>query len=185
MGKKGRRRNKQPQEAQQAGGRASQPSRDTMNRVNPFTATTQEESDAITTPHVVSTAKFDPTPAPLGTFCWICIEGPSDGNPEPLRRNCACRGEGNYVHLSCLVEYMKSRSEELWTGKSKFADAGRNEWLCFGRPWESCNTCKQYYCGSLRVDIAREYCRSTEGYKGGLKVCLFYSCEIEENSIFH
>ena len=126
---------------------------------NPFTATTQSELDAITTPHITSTDEHDPIKAKKDATCWICLEGLDDCNHEPLRRNCACRGDNNYAHLSCLVSLATSKSEEIWTGKVK-AELNANQ-LAFGRPWESCSNCKQYFVGQLRLDLAYEYARST------------------------
>jgi len=42
--------------------------------------------------------------------CWICLgEGP-DNLGQPLRRDCACRGSGGYIHLSCLVGYAQQKA---------------------------------------------------------------------------
>ena len=115
---------------------------------NPFTAATPAEVRAVRTPPVTSTGDRDPVRAPNGAACWICLEGPSDGNPEALRRNCACRGEGGYVHLSCYVDYARTHSEEIWCGRRKAA-LDRN-WLAFGYPWETCPNCKQFFRGWFR-----------------------------------
>lgn len=148
-------------EQRQSGKSKSRASQNGNMKSNPFTATTQSELDAITTPHITSTDEHDPIKAKKDATCWICLEGLDDGNHEPLRRNCACRGDNNYAHLSCLVSLATSKSEEIWTGKVK-AEPNANQ-LAFGRPWESCSNCKQYFAGQLRLDLAYEYARSTEG----------------------
>lgn len=132
---------------------------------NPFTRTTPAEVAAIRPPPVVSSDASDPRRAPPGAQCWICLEGPADGNDEPLRRDCACRGSDGYVHLGCFSSYAARRSEEIWCGER---EAGPNmDWLAFARPWESCPNCHQYFSGRLRLDIAREHARLTEGMVGG------------------
>mmetsp|Transcript_25199 Transcript_25199/g.54291 ORF Transcript_25199/g.54291 Transcript_25199/m.54291 type:complete len:621 (-) Transcript_25199:131-1993(-) len=134
---------------------------------NPFTATALSEVNAIVSPHVVSSDEHDPVKATGGATCWICLEGLEDGDDEPLRRNCACRGDSGYAHLTCLTSFATSESDEIWTGKKK-GGSNTNQ-LAFGRPWESCANCKQYYVGKLRGDIALEFARSTEGMVGGLR----------------
>ena len=134
---------------------------------NPFTPTTQEELDAIITKPIVSSNDEDPIKPPKDATCWICLEGIMDDNTEPLRRNCACRGDNNYAHLKCLVSLATSKSEDIWTGRVKAAS--NSDWLAFGWVWESCQNCKQYFAGKLRLDIANEYARSTEGMVGGVR----------------
>ena len=58
---------------------------------DPFQPTTQAELEAIKSPPVASSNELDPEKASEDATCWICLEGPSDGNEEALRRNCACR----------------------------------------------------------------------------------------------
>ena len=134
---------------------------------NPFTETTPAELASITSPRVESSDEQDPVKAGASASCWICLDG-KDDSQEPLRRDCACRGDGQYVHLSCLVKYMTSRSDSIWRGALQIQKDAN--WLTCGRPWESCANCKQYYKGQLKHDIAREYCRATEGFVGGEKV---------------
>mmetsp|Transcript_24702 Transcript_24702/g.55885 ORF Transcript_24702/g.55885 Transcript_24702/m.55885 type:complete len:547 (+) Transcript_24702:420-2060(+) len=134
---------------------------------NPFTETTPAELASITSPHVESSDEHDPVKAGASATCWICLDG-KDDSPEPLRRDCACRSDGQYVHLSCLIKYMTSRSDSIWTGALQIQKDAN--WLTCGRPWESCANCKQYYKGQLKYDIAREYCRATEGFVGGEKI---------------
>mmetsp|Transcript_1404 Transcript_1404/g.3335 ORF Transcript_1404/g.3335 Transcript_1404/m.3335 type:complete len:151 (-) Transcript_1404:1436-1888(-) len=85
---------------------------------NPFKPTTQAELEAIRSPPVTSSSELDPEKAPEDATCWICLEGPSDGNEEALRRNCACRGKNGWSHLSCLSKFCSQRSEDIWTGRS-------------------------------------------------------------------
>lgn len=139
-----------------------------LSHRNPFVATTAAETDAIRTPPIASNDDRDPVKAVDEATCWLCLEGPSDGNAEALRRNCACRGSDGYVHLSCYANYAKSVSEDIWCGNRKAAP--NRDWLAFGVPWESCPNCKQYFCGRWRHDIALEYARSTEGMVGGIRM---------------
>lgn len=140
--------------------------------MTPFTATTKEEIDSIKSPPVVSSDENDPVTAPTGATCWICLEGPddedADDNPEPLRRNCACRGPSlGYVHLSCMSSYATSRSEEIWTGKRQYAE--NTYQLAFACPWQLCPNCKEFFSGQFRTDLAYEYARSTEGMVNGVR----------------
>mmetsp|Transcript_3832 Transcript_3832/g.8451 ORF Transcript_3832/g.8451 Transcript_3832/m.8451 type:complete len:607 (-) Transcript_3832:185-2005(-) len=146
------------------------PSRKTANGrlSDPFQPTPKSEIDAITSPHVVSSDDLDPIKAPDGSTCWICLEGLEDGNDEPLRRNCACRGNSQFAHLSCLVECFTSRSEDIWCGRQKAAENTME--LAFAWPWETCGMCKQHFSGKLRLDLAREFARSTEGMVGGVRI---------------
>lgn len=143
-----------------------------LSRMPPFTATTKEEIDSIKSPPVVSSDENDPVAASSGATCWICLEGPDDedagDNPEPLRRNCACRGMSlGYVHLSCMSLYATSQSEEIWTGKRQCAE--NTYQLAFARPWQFCPNCKEFFSGQFRTDLAYEYARSTEGMVNGVR----------------
>lgn len=143
-----------------------------LSRMAPFTATTKEEIASIKSPPVVSSDENDPVAASSGATCWICLEGPDDedagDNPEPLRRNCACRGASlGYVHLSCMSLYATARSEEIWTGKRQYAE--KTYQLAFARPWQFCPNCKEFFSGQFRTDLAYEYARSTEGMVNGVR----------------
>ena len=66
--------------------------------------------------------------------------------PNPLRRDCACRGtDAGFVHLACLTEYAETKS--MQTG-------GMQE---FVTPWETCPGCHQEYQNELAIDIANKF----------------------------
>ena len=44
--------------------------------------------------------------------CWICLDSEPDDDGRPLVRDCACRGDSGWAHLSCLVDYAESKSNE-------------------------------------------------------------------------
>ena len=74
--------------------------------------------------------------------CWICLEEGADGSGQPLRRDCSCRADNGFVHLSCLVDYAKNKSRTRIPGADK--------------AWEVCPMCKQRYQNELALDLANE-----------------------------
>lgn len=74
--------------------------------------------------------------------CWICHDDEPNGS-GPLRRDCSCRGETGFAHLSCLVDYAKYKCQR--TPKT------------FTEPWSFCPTCKQRYCNELALYLATTF----------------------------
>ena len=80
-------------------------------------------------------------------YCWICYEDGASELGQPLRRDCSCRGtDAGYLHLSCLVEYAKQKSEQ-WNGGDE---------MKLSEPWIKCPSCKQAYQNELALDLANE-----------------------------
>ena len=93
--------------------------------------------------------------------CWICLgEGP-DESGKPLRRDCSCRGDSGFCHLSCILKYAKQKSDQ-WDGKD-IDD--------FTEPWDTCYNCHQPYQNKLAENLASEFVTFVEQtYPGdGLK----------------
>lgn len=62
--------------------------------------------------------------------CWICLDEGEDEHGRPLMRNCACRGESGWAHVSCLSGYAKTRTDGMTVGD--FTKALEE---CKGNPW--------------------------------------------------
>ena len=45
--------------------------------------------------------------------CWICHEEDTNELGETLRRDCSCRGDSGFAHLSCIVEYANHQTKHL------------------------------------------------------------------------
>lgn len=56
--------------------------------------------------------------------CWICLDGGPDEGGGPLRRDCSCRGQSGFAHLSCLEQYAAQKSKD-----------GFDPWEHKGNPW--------------------------------------------------
>ena len=39
--------------------------------------------------------------------CWICLDEGEDDHGNHLTRNCACRGDSGWVHVSCISNFAK------------------------------------------------------------------------------
>ena len=72
----------------------------------------------------------------IAADCWICLESDANEDGELPRRDCSCRGDAGFAHLSCLVTY----------ARTKGADA-----------FEDCPTCKQSYQNELALDLANTH----------------------------
>ena len=74
-------------------------------------------------------------------LCYTCHEPGPDAGGEPLRRDCACRGEdAGFAHLSCLAVYATNMSRDAETLSG------------FVRAWKRCSICT----GCFRNEFARE-----------------------------
>ena len=83
-------------------------------------------------------------PAPAGALCWICLEEVEDEHGKPIVRDCSCRGSSGFAHLSCIVKYAESKSEQM--GHSFHKDCQEL--------WVTCPGCKQNYGHALAIDMA-------------------------------
>lgn len=93
---------------------------------------------------------------PQGVSCWICLEEEPDEKGQPLVRDCSCRGDSGFSHVSCIVKYAEAKTK---------AELGKSiEKL---RIWTHCHCCHQNYQGQLSLDMANhmvDYCE--ENYPG-------------------
>ncbi|KAL9185837.1 hypothetical protein ACHAXT_003614 [Thalassiosira profunda] len=91
--------------------------------------------------------------APSEATCWICLgEGPDDDG-QPLLRNCSCRGESGFGHLSCIVDFAKAKIRHI---KSP-SDMSK-----FNIAWQQCPNCMQRYRGELGLLLAAECIKFVE-----------------------
>jgi len=80
-----------------------------------------------------------------GATCWICFE--NDDSGPPLVRDCACRGDAGFVHLSCIINYAETKSKQI----NHRIDKGAV------KLWYECPTCLQGYDNQLGVDISSAF----------------------------
>jgi len=96
--------------------------------------------------------------------CWICLDEGPDDSGQPIRRDCSCRGDSGWVHLSCIVDYARSKSEEwlkkngeaYWgTGMTPNSPNGFNIETATkdDEPWMKCPNCNQGYLNQFAVDV--------------------------------
>lgn len=86
--------------------------------------------------------------------CWICSKGGPDESGQPPRQGgCLCDGlqeligEGGHVHLPCIANMAKQRTDK-WDGRD-----GKE----FRRPWRECPNCSSEYQNyEFAVDLATE-----------------------------
>jgi len=90
-----------------------------------------------------------------GASCWICLEEGTDELGKPLVRNCSCRGEFGFAHLSCIIQYAEQKSRCVHDSVNGFLDD-------FNGPWGKCPNCKQRYMNELALDLATAFLTFTE-----------------------
>jgi hypothetical protein len=55
--------------------------------------------------------------------CWICLDDEADQDGNPPVRDCSCRGDdAGFVHLSCIVNYARTKSIETDDDPDDFID---------------------------------------------------------------
>ena len=86
-----------------------------------------------------------------GASCWICLDEGPDDSGQPLIRDCSCRGDSGYYHLSCIIKYAEKKSEE-WDGLE--SKGMRYEIGDYSKPWRQCPNCNQSYQNTLLLDLA-------------------------------
>lgn len=83
--------------------------------------------------------------------CWICLDEGPDDSGQPLVRDCSCRGDSGYYHLSCIIKYAEKKSED-WDGlESKGLPYEIGD---YSKPWHQCPNCNQSYQNKLLLDLA-------------------------------
>ena len=45
--------------------------------------------------------------------CWICLDEGVDDHGNHLTRNCACRGDSGWVHVSCISNFAKVSARDF------------------------------------------------------------------------
>ena len=96
----------------------------------------------------------------------------------PLVRDCSCRGDSGFAHLSCLTTYAEQ--------KSKRAGEEDMNMGAFSEPWGICNNCKQNFQGQLAIDLSSafiSFAEATYSHEGDskydrLKVMASLRCKI-------
>ena len=93
-----------------------------------------------------------PGPPPPTASCYICLENSADR--KPLLRNCACRGDAGWAHVTCLAEFAASKVTEAQQ-KQDFVN-----WLGLvnvGPFWEHCILCKTPYMQNVGAAMAEAF----------------------------
>ena len=85
--------------------------------------------------------------------CWICLDDGPDQFGKPPIRDCSCRGDAGYAHLSCIIQYAQRASLELNTDRLLGSNSDC-EVIKFTVPWEKCSICHQKYQHELAVELA-------------------------------
>lgn len=98
-----------------------------------------------------------PTIAPPPTnndddCCWICLEEDTDNHGLPVTRNCACRGNSGWAHISCLATFAKVQTEKFSTD-----DYTHRLQHFKGTAWSVCHNCKQEFQGDIRTVLANKW----------------------------
>mmetsp|Transcript_9485 Transcript_9485/g.20605 ORF Transcript_9485/g.20605 Transcript_9485/m.20605 type:complete len:442 (+) Transcript_9485:381-1706(+) len=100
-----------------------------------------------------SSSSPPPPPPGAGAACWICLDGDPDEGGKPIVRDCSCRGEdAGFVHLSCLVSYAKTKTEELLD--KAYEKGGEVDLI---EPWRKCPVCLQHHQRRVAIDMANSF----------------------------
>jgi hypothetical protein len=95
------------------------------------------------------TITYDTITLPTITMasCWICLDDEADQYGKSPVRDCSCKGDdAGFAHVSCIVEYARRKSSEVF---EKIDD--------FVAPWTYCPTCKKGYQRQLQIDLCDEF----------------------------
>jgi len=80
---------------------------------------------------------------PHGASCWICLDEEPDELGQPIMRDCSCRGDSGFGHVSCIVKYAEEKSK-----------GGLIKTIAKFRPtWTQCHCCHQDYRGQLSLTM--------------------------------
>ena len=96
----------------------------------------------------------------IGASCWICLEEGPDEEGKPLIRNCSCRGQSGFSHVSCIIKYAQKKTLQLDESKTASGDymLGGPHW----QPWKTCPNCNQDYNNELLLELAESYLSFTK-----------------------
>ena len=95
-------------------------------------------------------------PPPTTASCYICLENSADSNNQPLRRNCACRGDAGWAHVACLAEFAASKVTEA--AQQRELDPSFD----VASLWEKCILCKTPYMQNMGVAMAEAFVKHYE-----------------------
>jgi hypothetical protein len=101
------------------------------------------------------------TAIPDGAACFFCLEERGDEEGNSLVRDCSCRGNSGFAHLSCLAMYAEQKCR-----------ARDGDMTSFREPWYKCTNCKQPFQNQLAVDLASafaSFAKETYGHDGNNK----------------
>ncbi|EJK66941.1 hypothetical protein THAOC_12084, partial [Thalassiosira oceanica] len=94
--------------------------------------------------------------SPPGATCWICLCEDTEG--DRLVRDCSCRGDAGWCHVSCLVSYARNKSDRT---VQKAGSSTGNDMAAFLKLWRECMCCKQSHTNYVQMELARaalRYC---------------------------
>lgn len=87
---------------------------------------------------------------------YLCLGEGLDDEGMPLVRDCACRNNAGFAHLSCLIKYDEQKSK----------DAAEMDMTAFGWSWFVCTNCKQRYHNILYLDLTSAFVSFAERVYG-------------------
>ena len=102
------------------------------------------------------------TAIPDGAACFFCLEERGDDEGNSLVRDCSCRGNSGFAHLSCLAMYAEQKCRAARDG----------DLPSFREPWSKCTNCKQPFQNQLAIDLACAFvtfAEATYGQEGSSK----------------
>ena len=118
--------------------------------------------------------------APDDATCWICLDGEQENDhegeqrrqsddekePEPLYRQCACRGTSSYVHISCLARLVEIDTNNIFDEElnsfviPEDAEASKDPIFLLNQ----CPTCLEPYNQLFSIRLMEAYARITKKY---------------------
>ena len=96
-----------------------------------------------------------PGPPPPTASCYICLENSADSSiDQPLLRNCACRGDAGWAHITCLAEFAASKVTE--------AQREQDHSVHIASFWADCILCKTQYMQNMGLAMAEAFVNQYE-----------------------
>lgn len=108
-----------------------------------------------------------------GPSCWICLENGVDESGQPLVRDCSCRGNSGFAHVSCITKYAEKITREIILSNyaekmTREVKESRNS-CKFIRAWTGCPNCHQDYEHEVADSLVERCTAFVEGtYPGDL-----------------
>jgi hypothetical protein len=88
--------------------------------------------------------------------CWVCLEERPDKAGKPLVRDCSCRGQSGFAHLSCIIQNGESEGKRTVESGEDYTAA------CFAKAFEFCPNCKQQYQNNVIYKLTKAAVDFTE-----------------------